>query len=523
MRAAGIGMVACVKEFFSNLEEQLSDIWRGMDNSRRWLVLGLTAGVLFFLIFGIIHLTRADYVPVFTKMQAEDAAEVVSFLKDQSIPYQIGQQGTAVLVPQGKVHEVRMQLASEGLPRGGVVGLELWDHTSLTETDFDRRIRLLRALQGELTRTLMGLEAIENARVHIVLPENSLFIEAQNPATASVFLVLKQGRILQDNQIRGIAHLVASSVEGLLPENVTIIDNRGNVLSDRLMVSSGAVNSGQILQQLEIEHSYETAVERSIQAMLERVFGLGRVVVRVKADLDFNYEELREKRSEPVVGSRGVVISEETRSETYRGTGGGGVPGVATNVPGYTSPAVTGESEYEKQEVTRNYEISVSEKYKVKPPGEVRNLSVAVWVDGELTEEQRERVVAMVSSAAGLQPERGDIVQVDSMPFAVEAAPAMASGALGKAGIWDWRLFLLVAMVLLLLVLVLRRRARPVAPVDEPIPAVDVLLEDEEEIPDRPLSPEEERRLRVRREIERMAEQDPEGLARLVRAWMMEE
>lgn len=103
MRAAGIGMVACVKEFFSNLEEQLSDIWRGMDNSRRWLVLGLTAGVLFFLIFGIIHLTRADYVPVFTKMQAEDAAEVVSFLKDQSIPYQIGQQGTAVLVPQGKV------------------------------------------------------------------------------------------------------------------------------------------------------------------------------------------------------------------------------------------------------------------------------------------------------------------------------------------------------------------------------------------------------------------------------------
>ena len=224
-------------------------------------------------------------------MQTEDAGEVVAYLKQASIPFQIGQQGSAVLVPEGKVHEIRMQLASEGLPRGGVVGLELWDHTSLTETDFDRRIRLLRALQGELTRTLMGLEAIENARVHIVLPENSLFIEAQNPATASIFLVLRRGRVLQEAQIRGIAHLVASSVEGLQPEHVTIIDNRGNVLSDAL-ISPGQMNSGQVLQQLEIERSYENAVERSIQAMLERVFGLGRVVVRVKAELDFHYEEL---------------------------------------------------------------------------------------------------------------------------------------------------------------------------------------------------------------------------------------
>jgi flagellar M-ring protein FliF len=517
-------MVACVNEFFSQSWEQFLDIWTGMDRPRRWLVLGITGGVLLFLIFGITRLASDNYVPVFTKMEPEDAAEVVAFLKDQNISYQIGQQGSAVLVPQGKVHEVRMQLASQGLPRGGVVGLELWDHTSLTETDFDRRIRLLRALQGELTRTLMGLEAIENARVHIVLPENSLFIEAQNPATASVFLVLKQGHILQENQIRGIAHLMASSVEGLLPENVTIIDNRGNVLSDRLVVPSGTVNSGQVLQQLEIERSYERDVERSIQAMLERVFGLGRVVVRVKANLDFNYEELREKRSEPVVGSKGVVISEETRSETYRGAGGGGAPGVASNVPGYAAPGVTGESEYEKEEVTRNYEISVSEKYRVKPPGEVRNLSVAVWVDGELTEEQRERVVAMVSSAAGLQPERGDAVQVDGMAFAADlATPAAVPGGIAPARVWDWRVLLLIPLALLLLFFVIRRRKTEPLPEEEPLPAIDLVAGEEEELMERPLSPEEERRLRVRREIERMSDEDPEGLARLIRAWMAEE
>lgn len=517
-------MVAFVNEFLSNLREQLMDIWEGMDAPRRWLVLGLTAGVLVFLIFGIRNLTSTDYVPVFTKMQAEDAAEVVAFLKDQNIPYQIGQQGSAVLVPQGKVHEVRMQLASEGLPRGGVVGLELWDHTSLTETDFDRRIRLLRALQGELTRTLMGLKAIDNARVHIVLPENSLFIEAQNPATASVFLVLKQGHVLQDDQIRGIAHLVASSVEGLLPENVTIIDSGGNVLSDRLVTaSSGAVNSGQVLQQLEIERTYASAVERSIQAMLERVFGLGRVVVRVKASLDFNYEELREKRSEPVVGSKGVVVSEETRSETYRGTGGGGVPGVTSNIPGYPASTATGESEYEKEEVTRNYEISVSEKYQVKAPGEIQKLSVAVWVDGELAEEQKERVVAMVSSAAGIQPDRGDTVQVDSMPFAADwMTPASVTDGLARARTWDWRLLLIVPAALLLLILVRSRVRQPVA-VEEPVPVVDMVIDEDEEMRDRPLSPEEERRLRIRREIERMADEDPEGLARLIRAWMIEE
>ncbi|NMB44870.1 MAG: flagellar M-ring protein FliF [Firmicutes bacterium] len=513
-----------MNEFFSHLRQQVSDIWRGMDKPRRWLVLGLTGGVLLFLIFGIVRMTSVDYVPVFTKMQTEDAAEVIEFLKDQGIPYQIGQQGSAVLVPQAKVHEVRMQLASEGVPRGGVVGLELWDHTSLTETDFDRRIRLLRALQGELTRTLMGLEAIDNARVHIVLPENSLFIEAQNPATASVFLVLKQTHTLQENQIRGIAHLVASSVEGLLPENVTIIDNRGNVLSDRLTSTSGVVNSGQVLQQLEIERNYANAVERSIQAMLERVFGLGRVVVRVKASLDFNYEELREKRSEPVVGSKGVVISEETRSEMYRGTGGGGVPGVTSNVPGYTAPVGTGESEYEKEEVTRNYEISVSEKYRVKAPGEVKNLSVAVWVDGELAEDAKEKLLAMVSSAAGLQPERGDVVQVESMPFAADwDTPVRAPEGLVRARGWDWKLVLLVATALLLLLFIIGRRARQPVPVEEPLPPADTLAEEEEEIVERPLSPEEERRLRVRREIERMAGEDPEGLARLIRAWMAEE
>lgn len=516
--------MACVNEFLSRLREQVTNIWKDMDRSRRWLILGITGGVLFLLIFGIIVLSRENYVPVFTGMRTNDAAEVVAYLKDNSIPYRIGQQGSAVLVPENRVHEVRMQLASEGLPKGGVIGLELWDQTSLTETDFDRRVRLLRALQGELTRTLLEIDGVENARVHIVLPEDSLFIDSQKPATASVFLVLRRGHVLQDSQIRGIAHLMASSVEGLQPDNVTIIDNYGNVLSDRLASSSGIVNSGKVLEQLEIKRNYENVLERSIQAMLERVFGLGRVIVRVTANLNFDYEELREKRSEPVVGSRGVVISEEIRTETFRGTDAGGVPGVAANVPGYPGVAAAGESEYEREEITRNYEISVSEKYQVKAPGEVRNLSVAVWVDAELSDEEKDRIATMVSSAAGLQPERGDLVQVDGMPFARDWEAPVTAPTLVREDRYDWRLILLLTVVALVLILALiRRRRREDEPVAEPVPEVVASVEPEEEIIERQLTPEEEQRLRVRREIERMANEDPDGLARLIRAWMTED
>ena len=497
-----------------------------MSRGRRLLVAGSTAAVLLFLIFGITYLTRPAYAPVFTQLEFEDAAEITKYLQQANIPFQIGQQGTAVLVTKDKVPEIRMELAAEGLPRGGVVGLEIWDKTSLTETDFDRRIRLLRSLQGELTRTLQGIEAIDNARVHIVLPENTLFIEAQNPATASVFLVLKRGRGLNETQIRGITHLIASSVEGLKPEHVTIIDNNGTVLSDALSSSPDKIKSGQVLQQLEIERSYEYAVERSIQAMLERIFGVGRVVVRVKAELDFHYEELREKRSEPVIGSKGVVVSEEMRSETYQGTAaGGGVPGVASNIPGYAAIGDgAGEIEYEKEETTRNYELNVSEMYRVKAPGELQKMSVAVWIDGELAEEDRTQLAAMVSSAAGTRTERGDIVQIASMPFAPEAV-VPASAVPGIPGLSDWRIWLLavvLALLLILLVVWVRRRRSAAEEVEE-LPSIPTEEEEEFEGPERELSPEEEQRLRIRRQLERMAEDDPEELSRLLRAWMADD
>lgn len=259
--------------------------------------------------------------------------------------------------------------------------------------------------------------------------------------------------------------------------------------------------------------------------MLERIFGMGRVVVRVKAELDFHYEELREKRSEPVVGSKGVVISEETRSETYRGTGGvAGVPGVASNVPGYVAiQGAEGESEYEKQEVTRNYEISVSEKYQVKAPGELRKLSVAVWVDGDLAEEDREQLVAMVSSAVGVRPERGDVVQIASMPFATDfATPVAGTAEVTVLGLGDWRVLLALGLLIVLIIVLAmrRRRAEPEESVELPPPMDE---EEDLEMLERELTPDEQQRLRIRRQVERMAEEDPEGLARLLRAWMAED
>jgi flagellar M-ring protein FliF len=197
---------------------------------------------------------------------------------------------------------------------------------------------------------------------------------------------------------------------------------------------------------------------------------------------------------------------------------------VASNVPGYVATGgAPGESEYEKQEITRNYEISVSEKYQVKAPGELRKLSVAVWVDGELAEDDREQLVTMVSSAVGLRPERGDVVQIGSMPFAADlAAPVSGSDDMTRLGLGDWRLLILVPLLIILLLVVMARRRKPVP--DEGIESLAAVAEeDETEIPDRPLTPEEQQRLRIRRQVERMAEEDPEGLSRLLRAWMTED
>lgn len=500
-----------------------------MPSTKKVAVGGVVALLFVGLLFFTFFLPQSRFQPLYNQLRPEYAGEVAAFLRDNDIPYKVADDGSTILVPSDKVHEVRLQLASNGLPRGGVVGMELWDRVGIGETEFDRRVKYVRALQGELTRTILEIDSVENARVHIALPEQSLFTQAERPATASVFVECRPGTSLSLEQIRAIAHLMATSVEGLSPDRVTIIDNRGNVLSDGLAGPqdgsvAGVGGTQSALSRFQVERAFEKELEQSLQAMLERVFGYGKVVLRVNASLNLDYQEENLELHEPVLDESGLVISEQESSERSSAAGpAGGVPGVAANVPGYAADAAQGVGEYRREDITRNYVVNRKESRVVRAPGRVERLSVAVWLDGNIPSAQRQMVEEMIASAVGLQPQRGDTVTVGFMDFE-DSFFAEASGPLQEAvprqPLSTWALAAAFVVALFLLLLMGRRRRRRAQPV--PAPVVDVTVGGEPE-QEAPLSPQERAKQRAQEVITEMAQKDPEAFVALLRAWLDEE
>ena len=211
---------------------------------------------------------RTDYRPLFTNLSAEDAGEIVKKLKDAKTPYQITPDGKGVMVPSDKVYELRMSLASEGLPQGGGVGFEIFDRKNFGMTEFVQKLNYQRALQGELSRTISQIAGVEQARVHLVIPEKSLFKESEKPATASIVLKMKSSRALRDSEVQGVVHLVSASIEGMDPEHVTILDSRGKILSKG---GSSDPTARMTSAMQETQRGYEKSVEERLQSLLDRI------------------------------------------------------------------------------------------------------------------------------------------------------------------------------------------------------------------------------------------------------------
>ena len=384
-----------------------------------------------FIIFLITWAGRVQYRPLYTNLNPEDASAVVTYLKAQKLPYRLTDSGTTVLVSQDKVYETRLALAAKGLPQGGGVGFEIFDRSKLGVTEFVQKINYLRALQGELSRTINQLTEVSHSRVHISLPEKSLFVEQQKPAKASVVLKLRPGKQLNQNEIQGIAHLVASGVEGLSPDNVTIIDQNGRILSSK---TEAAAATAVASSNQEMQEAVEKRMERKIQTILERVVGPGKVVARVSAKLDLTSSQQTEEKFDPNAVVRSEQHTEEKSSSTRTAAG---VPGVASNVPGQmiATQASKGKgSEFKKTSDTINYEISKVVTKKVLPPGEVKALSVAVLLDGTYkmkkgkdgktvktyvprSDEEMKQLENLVKNAIGFNADRGDKVSVVNIPF----------------------------------------------------------------------------------------------------------
>jgi len=310
-------------------------------------------------IWGMVTLSnRAEYRVLFANLSAEDAGSIVDKLKEKKVPFEINKTGDAVSVPDDMVSELRLELATAGLPRGGGVGFEIFDQKmKFGATEFEQQLNYRRALQGELARTIGSMEEVQHVRVHIALPKDSLFVEEQRKTTASVTMKLKSGRTLRPPQIEGIAHLVASSVEGLSPENVIIIDNRGAILSK----PTGDPKFMRVTaSQMEYQQNLERDLAGRIQSMLENVVGQGKAVVRVAADLDFRVTE----KMEETYDSEAPVIRSMQKQTEKSGISDGGKGAVSTATPG--TP------EREKMNEVVNYEINKVVNKTVMPIGETR-------------------------------------------------------------------------------------------------------------------------------------------------------
>jgi len=413
-----------------------------------------------------------DYQVLFSNLSQEDAGEMVAKLKEKRIPFELSPGGTSILVPKEKVYDVRLALAAEGLPKGGGVGFEVFDRTSLGTTDFVQKLNYQRAMQGELARTIKQIKEVEQARIHIVTPKESLFVEEQKRPTASVFLKTRSGMSLSASQVEGIVHLVASAIEGLDPGHITVVDTSGRVLSKR---QDSSLIGQMTTNQLEYQRNLEEGYKRKIQGMLEEMLGLNRAIARVSADIDFQQIDITEERFDP----NGVVRSEQKNSEKSSSNSGVKAtetksenpaeqptartrarapqePAAKVSAP---APAPFQNNQAERQNEIRNFEISKINKHIKNPVGSVKKLSVAVIVDGSYKEaadakggaktrqfiprppEEMEKLENIVKTAMGYDESRGDQVEVVTMPFSwavAEEEPKAVSGI-------PWKEYLLVA------------------------------------------------------------------------------
>ncbi|MBT6295038.1 MAG: flagellar M-ring protein FliF [Nitrospina sp.] len=410
-----------IQTIFSQLNERFGTLSQG----QKLAALVLTTVTIGSILAMSFWIKTPDLQLLYANLSEQDASAIVDNLKSQKIPYELSNQGKTIRVPANQVHEVRLQMASEGLPEGSEVGLEIFDKTSLGMTDFIQKLNFQRALQGELSRTIKTLDAVEHARVHLVIPKQTLFIREKPKGKASVTIKTKAGKSLNERQVQGIVHLIASSVEGITADSVAVVDVKGNLLSGSQQTNIGAARSSSNYQH---RRKVEQELEQNILDMLEDALGQGMVIARVTADLDFEKNDQTEEIYDP---DSQVVRSQQTASESAIGaTPPGGTIGVQAQLPAGENEGGAGAasqpSKRDKNNQVLNYEINKITRVVSKPTGIVSKLSVAVMIDGTLseeseykarTQEEMDQYLQLVQSAVGYNQERGDQIKVENVQF----------------------------------------------------------------------------------------------------------
>lgn len=396
---------------------------------------GVTLGMLAFFIFIITRLSTPSFGVLYSELDLSESSEIVSQLEGLSVEYQIRQDGAQILVPKDQVTRMRMTLAQEGLPSGGNIGNELFDDSDgLGSSSFMQNINRVRALEGELSRTVASLKNVGSARVHLVLPQRELFSRETREPSASIVLKMKGSSRLSKEQVSAVQHLAASAVPGLSPTQVSIIDDQGTLLARGYASSDQAGILGD--SAVEKQQAYETRISREIEAMLSQTMGVGKVRATVRASMDFDQVRENSEIYDPdgqVVRSTQTVeeeIDEADRDKDDAVTVQGNIPEVVGEPLTGSSQGAGSFASQNRTEETVNYEISRIVREEVRETGVVKKLSVAVLVDGKYTtnaegetvyeartEDELEEIESIVKAAIGFDEERGDNIQISNQQF----------------------------------------------------------------------------------------------------------
>ncbi len=548
---------------WKDLAGRVRALWEGPN---RVMVIGISGVLAFALIaIGALYaLNRPAYQPLFSNLSASDAANVTARLKDDKIPYNISPDGKTVYVPQNNLADERVAIAGANLIKGSSTGYELFDRTNFGMTEFEQNLDKNRAIEGELERTITGLDPVQSARVHIAQADKTLFAASSSSATASVAIATKPGMTLSSDQVQGVTMLVAHAVEGLKPQDVTIVNQDGQVLLPPRSGDPATADPMNMTQdQLTAKQRYESTVQASVQSMLDSTLGPHHAVARVSTRMDFDAATTETKTYAPA----GTVLSSQTKRETLNGASpraaaASGVPGTTSNIPSYQGTQNNnGNFKDTKSETTTNYDVSETQAKKIDAPGKVLSTSVAVVLNTaavapvsaqaagktqapyQITPAMRQQIQNLVVAAAGLNVNGGDQVSVEAIPFnpAVTAPETTGGVTMGSrsanfVGIPVW---FIVALLLAGAVggagmLLMRGRRRAFAPAME-LPSFDSTLAEElppfEEHPMLDGAPGIAAPIRSAADLTReqmieyvttVAQESPDSIAKLVKLWLAE-
>jgi len=407
------------------MKNRASDIWSQLAPWQRFAGIATVVSAIGLVFLMGLWMKEPAMAVLYQGLNERDAAAVVNELDAMGTPYQLSPNGDTIEVAAAQVASTRLHLASKNLPQSGA-GFEIFDKGALTGigmTDFMQRVNYQRALEGEIARSITSIDGVKTARVHIAIPEKTLFADQQQEPTASVVLDLATGVQLSSSQIQAIRFLLANSVEGMKAANISVVDMTGHLYD----IPESETTGGSALStssQLETERQLELQTQKDLQSMLDSTLGAHSTVVHVNMELNWNREESVSEEYAPAGQVGSVVRSNQQSEESWTGVGSdaaAGVPGVDSNAPVDTPNYPTGgnanNGDYNKRTSTTNYEVSKRVINSVKQPGSIQRITVAVLMDETLPAEQVDTVKALVAAAVGIDEKRGDLIQVDRIPF----------------------------------------------------------------------------------------------------------